>query len=90
MGGWRWEYRALNGIASGPCAASRRRASSLRTTTKPGLAPRPRSPAHSQRRRTLCVPKISSVLFDQVIFVDQTTDTSLFSDAVLVKIDWLG
>jgi hypothetical protein len=39
---------------------------------------------------TLCVPKISSVLCDQVIFVDQTTDTSLFSDAVLVEINWLG
>jgi len=25
-----------------------------------------------------------------VIFVDQTTDTSLFSDAVLVEINWLG
>ena len=36
------------------------------------------------------MPKISSVLCDQVIFVDQTTDTSLFSDAVLVEINWLG
>jgi hypothetical protein len=38
----------------------------------------------------LCVPKISSTLCDQVIFVDQTTGTSLFSDAVLVEINWLG
>src|SRR5947209_4024139 len=38
----------------------------------------------------VCVPKISSTLCDQVIFVDQTTDTSLFSDAVLVEINWLG
>jgi hypothetical protein len=41
-------------------------------------------------RLGLCVPKISSTLCDQVIFVDQTTDTSLLSDAVLVKINWLG
>ena len=39
---------------------------------------------------SLCVPKISPTLCDQVIFVDQTTDTSLFSDAVLVEINWLG
>jgi hypothetical protein len=38
----------------------------------------------------LCVPKISSTLCDQAIFVDQTTDASLFSDAVMVEIDWLG
>jgi hypothetical protein len=38
----------------------------------------------------LCVPKISPTLCDEVIFVDQTTDTSLFSDAVLVEINWLG
>ena len=37
-----------------------------------------------------CVPKISSTLCDQVIFVDQATDTSLFSDAVLVEINRLG
>jgi hypothetical protein len=38
----------------------------------------------------LCVPKTSSTSCDQAIFVDQTTDASLFSDAVLVEIDWLG
>jgi hypothetical protein len=38
----------------------------------------------------LCVPKTSSTSCDQAIFVDQTTDASLFSDAVLAEIDWLG
>ena len=38
----------------------------------------------------LCVPKTSSTSCDQAIFVDQTTDASLFSDVVLVEIDWLG
>jgi hypothetical protein len=38
----------------------------------------------------LCVPKTSSMSCDQAIFVDQTTDASLSSDAVLVEIDWLG
>src|SRR4029077_7957839 len=34
--------------------------------------------------------EISSTLCDQVIFVDQATDTSPFSDAVLVEVNWLG
>jgi len=32
----------------------------------------------------------SSVSCDQTVFVDQATDASLFSDAVLVEIDRLG
>jgi hypothetical protein len=38
----------------------------------------------------LCVPKISSTSCDQVIFVDQATDVSVFSDAVPVEIDGVG
>ena len=41
-------------------------------------------------RRTLCVPKTSSTSCDQAIFVDQATDASVSSDAVLVKIDRFG
>ena len=39
---------------------------------------------------TVCVPKISSTLCDQAIFVDQATDARLFSDAVLSEIDGHG
>ena len=35
----------------------------------------------------LWVPEASSTSCDQVIFVDQTSDASLSSDAVLLKID---
>ena len=38
----------------------------------------------------LCVPKTSSTSCDQAIFVDQATDASLSSDAVLVEIDRFG
>jgi hypothetical protein len=38
----------------------------------------------------LWVPKISSTSRDQAIFVDQTTNLSVFSDAVPVEIDRLG
>jgi putative transposase len=38
----------------------------------------------------VCVPKTSSELCDQAIFVDQGTGASLFSDAVVVEIDRLG
>jgi hypothetical protein len=38
----------------------------------------------------LCVPKISSTSCDQAIFVDQTTNMSLFSDTVLVEVDRFG
>jgi hypothetical protein len=38
----------------------------------------------------LCVPKTSSTSCDQAVFVDQVTNTSLFSDAVLVEVDRFG
>jgi hypothetical protein len=38
----------------------------------------------------LWVPRTSSSLRDQAIFVDQTIDASLPSDAVLLKIDRFG
>ena len=38
----------------------------------------------------LCVPKTSSKLCDHAIFVDQATDASVSSDAVLVEIDRFG
>jgi hypothetical protein len=40
--------------------------------------------------RTLCVPKTSSTSCDQAIFADQATGASVFSDAVLLKIDRFG
>ncbi len=39
---------------------------------------------------SLCVPKTSSKLCDQAIFVDQATDAIVSSDAVLLKIDRFG
>ena len=41
-------------------------------------------------RWRLCVPKTSSTSCDQAIFVDQATDASPFTDAVLAEIDRLG
>jgi hypothetical protein len=38
----------------------------------------------------LWVPRTSSTSRDQAIFVDQATDASVSSDAVLLKIDWFG
>ena len=38
----------------------------------------------------LCVPKTSSTSCDQAIFVDQTTDASLPSNAVVLKVDRFG
>src|ERR1019366_3695948 len=38
----------------------------------------------------VCVPKTSSTSCDQAIFVDQATDVSVFSDAVLVEADRFG
>src|SRR6266852_3748282 len=38
----------------------------------------------------LCVPKTSSTSCDQAIFVDQATDASVSSDAVLLKVDRFG
>jgi hypothetical protein len=42
------------------------------------------------RSLLLWVPKTSSMSCDQAIFVDQATDTSVSSDAVLLKIDRFG
>jgi hypothetical protein len=41
-------------------------------------------------RRERCVPRTLSTSCDQVIFVDQATDASLPSDAVVLKGDWFG
>ena len=41
-------------------------------------------------RRDLCVPKTSSTLCNQAVFVDQATNSSLFLDAVVVEIDRFG
>jgi hypothetical protein len=43
-----------------------------------------------RRLAVLWVPKTSSMSCDQAIFVDQATDTSVSSDAVLLKIDRFG
>ena len=40
--------------------------------------------------RGLCVPKTWSTSCDQAIFIDQATDASVTSDAVLLKIDRFG
>ena len=41
-------------------------------------------------RLDVWVPRTSSTSHDQAILVDQTTDASVSSDAVLPKIDWFG
>jgi hypothetical protein len=38
----------------------------------------------------VCVPKTWSTSCDQAVFVDQATDMSPFSDAVLVEVDRFG
>ena len=38
----------------------------------------------------LWVPKTSSTSRHQAVFVDQTADVGLFSDAVLLEINWVG
>jgi hypothetical protein len=43
-----------------------------------------------QPRLRVWVPETSSTSCDQVIFVDQTSDASLSSDVVLLKIDRFG
>ena len=43
--------------------------------------------ARLSARLAVCVPKTSSTSCDQAIFVDQATDASLFSDAVLGEVD---
>ena len=44
----------------------------------------------TKAKTTLCVPKTSSTSRDQAIFVDQATDASVSSDAVLLKVDRFG
>ena len=44
----------------------------------------------TRRFTVLCVPKTSSTSCDQAIFVDQATDASLSSDAVVRKVDRFG
>lgn len=39
---------------------------------------------------TLWVPRTSLTSCDQAVFVDHATDTGLFSDSVLLKIDRFG
>ena len=46
--------------------------------------------ADQERVLGLCVPETSSKSCDQAIFADQATDTSLSSDAALIKIDRFG
>jgi hypothetical protein len=48
------------------------------------------SPSPTPRPGTLWVPKTSSMSCEQAIFVDQASGASVFSDAVLLKIDRLG
>jgi riboflavin biosynthesis pyrimidine reductase len=38
----------------------------------------------------LCVPKTLSTSCDQAVFIDQATDASLPSDAVVLKVDQFG
>jgi hypothetical protein len=47
-------------------------------------------PVRLSAEERLCVPKTSSTSCDQAIFVDQATDASLFSDAIVIEIDWFG
>ena len=46
--------------------------------------------AGTATRQALWVPRTSSTSRDQAIFVDQATDASVSSDAVLLEIDWFG
>jgi len=54
------------------------------------LAPRFRYHGEQGREQCLWVPKTSSASGDQAIFVNQATDASVSSDAVLLKIDRFG
>ena len=45
---------------------------------------------HNRLPNGLWVPKTCSTSRDQVVFVDQAADLSVFSDAVQVEIDRLG
>ena len=44
----------------------------------------------SSSQLDLCVPETSSTSCDQAIFVDQATNMSPFSDAVVIEIDRFG
>jgi hypothetical protein len=44
----------------------------------------------SAANASLCVPIIPSTSCHQAIFVDHAADASVSSDAVNVKVDWLG
>ena len=46
--------------------------------------------AAETREAVLCVPKSSSTSCDQAVFVDQATDASLPSDAVVLKVGRFG
>jgi hypothetical protein len=46
--------------------------------------------SQAARPRTVCVPKISSMSRDQVVFADQTAEVGLPSYAVRIKIDRFG
>jgi hypothetical protein len=57
----------------------------------PGTLAAPTGPgARVLRYSALCMPITSSASCHQVIFVDQTIDLSLSSDAVLAEVDRLG
>jgi len=58
--------------------------SPARQATEPGEGGEPACWAH------LCVPKTLSTSCDQAVFVDQATDVSLSSDAVLIKVNRFG
>ncbi len=59
--------------------------------TGPGAGLSPGAPVlPAVARLDVCVPRTSSTSCDQAIFVDQATDASLSSDAVLIEIDRLG
>ena len=50
----------------------------------------PASREAGQEALNLCVPKTLSTSCDQAVFVDQVTDASLPSDAVVLKVDRFG
>jgi hypothetical protein len=47
-------------------------------------------PGHGEPAHHLCVPKTSSTSGDQAVLVDLAASASLFSDAVVVEVDWFG
>ena len=49
-----------------------------------------RNAADLETTMKVWVPRISSTSCDQAVFVDQASDASVFSDAVLLKIDRFG